>query len=78
LRLHADDAIFLFTDGVTEAMNSDGRFFGERALRRTLSQGAGLSAREMAQSVLGAVTQFTQGAVQSDDITAMAVKWTPQ
>lgn len=78
LRLHGEDAIFLFTDGVTEAMSSDGAFFGERALRRNLSAGAGLSAQEMARSVLGAVTEFTQSAVQSDDITVMAVKWTPR
>jgi sigma-B regulation protein RsbU (phosphoserine phosphatase) len=78
LRLHANEAIFLYTDGVTEAMNSDGAFFGERALRRNLSQGAELSARDMARGVLGAVAEFTKAAVQSDDITAMAVKWTPE
>jgi phosphoserine phosphatase RsbU/P len=78
LRLHADDAIFLFTDGVTEAMNSEGRFFGERALRRNLAECAGHSARDMAKSLLAAVAEFTQSAVQSDDITAMAVKWTPR
>lgn len=78
LRLHANDAIFLFTDGVTEAMNSEGRFFGERALRRKLAECAGFSAQEMAKSILGAVAEFTQSAVQSDDITAMAVKWTPR
>jgi phosphoserine phosphatase RsbU/P len=78
LRLHANEAIFLFTDGVTEAMNSDRAFFGERALRRNLSEGAKLSAREMARGVLGAVAEFTQAAAQSDDITAMAVKWTPR
>jgi phosphoserine phosphatase RsbU/P len=78
LRLHANDAIFMFTDGVTEAMNSEGRFFGERALRRNLVDCAGHSVREMSKSVLAAVAEFTQSAVQSDDITAMAVKWTPR
>lgn len=76
--LKAGDAIFLFTDGVTEAMNCEGNFFGERALRHKLSESAGLNARQLTQSVLGAVAEFTQGAVQSDDITAMAVKWTPR
>jgi phosphoserine phosphatase RsbU/P len=78
LHLNANDAIFLFTDGVTEAMNSDAAFFGERALRRNLSESAGLSAQEMARSVLGVVAEFTQAALQSDDITVMAVKWTPR
>ena len=76
LQLERGDSIFLFTDGVPEAMNSDGAFFGERSLRRVLSQSAGFSAREMTQAVLRDVADFTQGAVQSDDITAMTVQWT--
>ncbi len=78
LRLRANEAIFLYTDGVTEAMNSNGGFFGERTLRRNLATCGALSAQEMTHSVLSAVAAFTEGAVQSDDITAMAVKWTPK
>jgi phosphoserine phosphatase RsbU/P len=77
LRLDAGDTIFLYTDGVTEAMNSGGGFFGERALRKNLSANAALSSQEMLQGVLREVAAFTGDAVQSDDITAMAVKWTP-
>jgi phosphoserine phosphatase RsbU/P len=75
LQLERGDSIFLFTDGVPEAMNSEGAFFGERSLRRVLSQCAGLSALQMTQAVLHEVAGFTQGALQSDDITAMAVQW---
>ena len=77
-RLNPGDTIFLFTDGVTEAMNDGGDFFGERALRRILTAGAALSPRELTQAVLGAVAAFTAGAPQSDDITALAVKWNPR
>jgi sigma-B regulation protein RsbU (phosphoserine phosphatase) len=76
--LKAGDSLFLFTDGVTEAMNADGGFFGERRLRHALAECAGCSSKEIAQRVLAEVAQFTEGAVQSDDITAMAVKWTPR
>ena len=77
-RMKAGESIFLFTDGVPEAMNSDGGFFGERALRKLLMESAGVEAREMTQKVLAAVAGFTEGAVQSDDITAMTVRWNPK
>jgi sigma-B regulation protein RsbU (phosphoserine phosphatase) len=77
LRLDAGDAIFLFTDGVTEAMNGEGKFFGERAVRRSLAANAALSSRELTAAVLSDVAAFAEGALQADDITAMAVKWTP-
>ncbi len=77
LRLNPNDGIFLFTDGVTEAMNAENAFFGERSLRRSLAQCGGLSAREITQNILREVREFVQGAAQSDDITAMSVKWTP-
>ncbi len=77
IRLQPDETIFLFTDGVPEAMNSTGGFFGERALRRKLLECAPLSARDTTASVLRTVSEFTAGATQSDDITVMAVKWSP-
>ncbi len=77
-RLKAGESIFLFTDGVPEAMNAAGRFFGERALRRLLAECTGAAAKEMTQRVLEAVSEFAAGAVQSDDITAMSVRWTPR
>ena len=78
LRLKPSDSIFLFTDGVPEAMNSDGAFFGERSLRRKLSESAGFTARQMTQAILREVADFALGAVQSDDITAMTVQWKPR
>jgi serine phosphatase RsbU (regulator of sigma subunit) len=58
-------------------MNAESAFFGERSLRRSLAECAGLSARDTTQTVLRDVREFVQGAAQSDDITAMSVKWTP-
>lgn len=77
LRLAPGDSIFMYTDGVPEAMNAEGAFFGERALRRKLIETASWTPRQMTQAVLREVAQFTQDAVQSDDITAIVVKWTP-
>lgn len=78
LQLKPGDSIFLFTDGVTEAMNAEERFFGEKRLRQALSEHAQDAPKEAVEAVLSAVGEFTAGAAQSDDITVMALKWNPQ
>lgn len=76
VQLDAGDTIFLFTDGVTEAMDPQQHFFGERRLKHLLAGCGGFAPKETVGSVLRAVAEFAGGAVQSDDITTMAVKWT--
>ena len=75
MQLQAGDSIFLFTDGVTEAMNRDEHFFTERRLKELLRACGGCAPKEIASRVLGAVGEYTAGAEQSDDITVMAVRW---
>src|SRR5699024_874867 len=76
LQLAAGDSIFLYTDGVTEALNPEEKFFGERRLKELLAAAGGVEPKEAVGRVLRAVSEFTSGADQSDDITAMAVRWT--
>jgi sigma-B regulation protein RsbU (phosphoserine phosphatase) len=73
VQLAPGDAVFLYTDGVTEAMSTEGRFFGERRLKELLGPG---EPKEIVGRVLEAVAGYTAGAAQSDDITAMCVRWT--
>jgi phosphoserine phosphatase RsbU/P len=75
LQLVPGESIFLFTDGVTEAMNPEQRFYTERRLREVLAQCPGCEPKEAVSRVLHALGEFTAGADQSDDITAMAVRW---
>jgi phosphoserine phosphatase RsbU/P len=75
LQLVPGESIFLFTDGVTEAMNPEQRFYTERRLREVLAQCPGCEPKEAVGRVLHALGEFTAGADQSDDITAMAVRW---
>ena len=75
LQLKPGDSIFLFTDGVSEAMNGEQRFFGEKRLRQVLTEHAKDAPKATVEAVLGAVGEFTAGAPQSDDITVMALKW---
>lgn len=75
VQLAPGEAIFLFTDGVTEAMDPGQHFFTERRLKEILRGCGGLEPKETVARVLGALAEFTAGAPQSDDITTMAVKW---
>jgi sigma-B regulation protein RsbU (phosphoserine phosphatase) len=73
--LRAGDTLFLYTDGVTEAMDREGKMFGLPRLRAFLQGIDPHSAADLIQGVLTAVQEFIAGAAQSDDITALAVRF---
>lgn len=69
LRLAPGDFLVLYTDGITEASNAQGEFFGKERLYSVLSAGHYASAAEVAEAVLSACSRFAGGVEQSDDIT---------
>ena len=77
MTLQPGEALFLYTDGVTEAMNAEGGFFGEERLQAAVSQAAGRGAAAMLAGVQGAVEAFVGEAKQSDDITMLALTYGP-
>ena len=77
LSLEADDTFVLFSDGVSEAMNTADDFYGEERLMATLSAGAGGSAADTVERVVADVRAFAAGAKQSDDITVLAARYAP-
>lgn len=74
LVLEAGDCLFLYTDGVTEAVGQDGELFGEERLADVLAAAAPGSAREVVAAVLGAVQAFQQSGERGDDVTLVAIK----
>ena len=78
LQLNDGDAIVLYTDGVSEAQNTEGDFFGVDRLRvaATRSSRAGVSA--LAGDILGAIREFAGAALQSDDITILVMQYRRQ
>ncbi len=76
-RLEPGDALFLFSDGITEAFNPDSEEFGtarlEAALEAAFRGGRGQGAAALVGDILAATTGFAAGAEQSDDITALAL-----
>jgi phosphoserine phosphatase RsbU/P len=78
MQLEQDDVLILYSDGVTEAFDAQEEAFGEERLLEQLARNPGQGATETAQSVLAAVRQHVRGAPQSDDITVLALRYTPQ
>jgi sigma-B regulation protein RsbU (phosphoserine phosphatase) len=67
------DLLAAYTDGVTEAMSEAGGMFGEERFAQAMMRVKGLSAREAADALLGAVHGFAAGAEQYDDITILCL-----
>jgi sigma-B regulation protein RsbU (phosphoserine phosphatase) len=74
LTLESRDILLLYTDGIVEAMNDREEFFGLNRLRSSLAAAAQFSAQGILDSILRDLSQFTVGAEQSDDITAIVIK----
>lgn len=74
--LAAGDRLFLFTDGLTEAMDAEGRLFGRERAEQVFSAEIGLSPKEFCLKVKEWVDAFTRGASEDthDDFTILQVK----
>jgi sigma-B regulation protein RsbU (phosphoserine phosphatase) len=71
------DVMVLYTDGVSEATNTEGELFGEERLYALLDRTpAGLSACGIAEFLLGAVRDFLAGVDAQDDITLVVLRVT--
>lgn len=73
-RLEVGDCLFLFTDGVTEALDADGELFSESRLEEVLKSVSDCSTQSVVTAVVDAVRRFAGAAPQSDDIAALAVR----
>jgi sigma-B regulation protein RsbU (phosphoserine phosphatase) len=73
-RLDPGDFLVLFTDGVTEALDPQGREFGDERLQRILLEVRGASAEDMAAGLEATLSAFAGTAAPSDDITYVILK----
>lgn len=75
LHLNHGDTLLLYSDGVTEAENGVGNFFGMQHLRACLEGGQQESPETLVAKVESAVTSFRGECEQSDDITMLCLRW---
>ncbi len=69
------DTMFLYTDGITEAMNVDQEEFTEARLEAVLAEGRDLPVDSVLENVTSAVVKFVGEAEQSDDITCVVLRY---
>lgn len=74
VQLQSGDAIILFTDGITEAMNEKWEEYSDERLELLARQKYGESSQNILSHIKCSVEDFTHGAEQSDDITCLVIK----
>ena len=75
IQLHPGEALLLYTDGVTEAMNSGQEFFSDDALLRIVAACPDRDPETLVTAVLKGVKEFAGDEPQSDDITVLALRY---
>ena len=78
IRLNPGDAIFQYSDGVTEAATADRSFFGEAGLLAALNSAPSAKPEELLPHVRAAIDAFVQGAPQNDDVTMLELRYNGQ
>jgi CHASE2 domain-containing sensor protein/serine phosphatase RsbU (regulator of sigma subunit) len=75
-RLLAGEALCLFTDGVTEAMNAEGELYGRQRLLSTLNSLVGLTdPLQLVNAIRDDVRAFVLTTERSDDLTILVLRW---
>lgn len=74
LYLNPGDTLYLYTDGVTEAMNKNEELYTEERLLNVLNSIRNENPTQICKDVLSNVRAFASGAPQADDITMLCVQ----
>jgi sigma-B regulation protein RsbU (phosphoserine phosphatase) len=73
VKLRKGDKIFLFTDGITEAMDKNMQEYSDERLEEFVKKLSEDNAQSSIDKLVNDVVEFTQGAEQSDDITCLVI-----
>jgi phosphoserine phosphatase RsbU/P len=74
ITLEPGDAVVLFTDGVSEAMNAEKEDYGDERLEMFLGSLTHASASDIVDALRNELASYTAGAPQSDDITIVVLR----
>jgi sigma-B regulation protein RsbU (phosphoserine phosphatase) len=74
--LERNDCLVLYTDGVTEALNTEGDEFGVDRLMQSVRSSAKDSAQAIVKKIIQDVRDFSGPAPQNDDMTLIAIRKT--
>lgn len=78
--LQPGSMLFLYTDGLTEARNPEGKLFGEDRMMEALDAciEEGLTPKKLLEKMNACMRSYIDIAEQSDDLTMLALRYTPQ
>src|SRR5688572_13409748 len=69
------DWLIVFSDGVSEALSAEGDEYGESRIVTVVQQNAAVEPQQLLEAIFADVRAFATGAAQSDDITAMVLRY---
>jgi sigma-B regulation protein RsbU (phosphoserine phosphatase) len=75
VKLATGDWLIVFSDGVSEAMTEAGDEYGESRIVSCVENNVSLEPRQLLEALFADVRAFAHGAAQSDDITAMVLRY---
>ena len=75
--LEGGSLLFLYTDGLTEAKNNRRQQFSLSRVMAVLEGAASLSPQQLLEKMTAEVHAFVEDAEQSDDLTMLAIRYTP-
>lgn len=75
ITLQKGESLVLYTDGVTEALNERGELFGEARFQAVLENIAPVNQGKIPECVIQALSQFSAGVAQADDITCVSIRF---
>jgi serine phosphatase RsbU (regulator of sigma subunit) len=67
--------VVIYTDGVTEAQDAAGGFFGKKRLRQIVAAHAAAGCGALHDAIQDAVAAFAEGAPPSDDVTVVVLEY---
>ena len=76
--IQPESTIFLYTDGLTEAKNVEHKLFGLERVQAMLNTCADNGPKEILEKITQSVNGFVKDAEQSDDLTMLAIRYTPK
>jgi serine phosphatase RsbU (regulator of sigma subunit) len=75
VELRPGDWLVIFSDGVSEAMSATGEEYGEDRIVECVEKNVSFEPRQVLEALFADVREFARGAAQSDDITAMVLRY---
>jgi len=74
ITLQPGDELFLYTDGITEALDHENKLFGDSRLLEKANNCLDLTLKEFTIAIKSEIDKFVNGTEQSDDITMLALR----